>query len=204
MQIKNVIFDYGQVMIHFNPAYMIGQYVTDPTDAALLEEVVFDRLYWDRLDDGTTTDEEVLSACCERLPQRLWESARTIYYNWIYNIPPVEGMAELVAYLRGQYGVKLYLLSNISCYFAAHREEMPFLSLFDGCVLSGPIGLVKPDPAIYAHLCNTYPIRPEESLFIDDNACNIEAAKAFGIHGYLFDGDAVKLKTYLDKLLTQE
>ena len=70
VRIKNVIFDYGQVMIHFNPAYMVGQYVTDPADATLLEEVVFDRLYWNRLDSGTITDEEVLSACRERLDRK--------------------------------------------------------------------------------------------------------------------------------------
>lgn len=201
MSIKNVIFDYGQVMIHFTPSYMVGQYVTDPSDAALLTEVVFDRLYWNRLDAGTISDEEVLSACCERLPKRLWESARTIYYNWIYHIPPIEGMAELVTYLREQYGVGLYLLSNISCYFADHREEMPSLSLFDGCVLSGPIGMVKPDPAIYVHLCDTYHLCPEESVFIDDCTGNIEAAEAYGIHGYLFDGDVAKLRAYLDEIL---
>ena len=50
MSIKNVVFDFGQVMVYFNPKYMVGVYVKDKDDAALLEEVVFDRLYWDRLD----------------------------------------------------------------------------------------------------------------------------------------------------------
>ena len=201
MAIKNVVFDFGQVMARYEPAYMTGQYVTDAADAALVAEVVFDRLYWDKLDDGTITDEEVLAGCQERLPERLWEIAEMVYRNWIYHLPPVEGMAELVNYLRQRYGVGLYLLSNISCYFAAHREELPALSLFDGCVLSGPIGLVKPNKAIYAYLCDTYRLHPQETLFIDDSPVNIAGAESYGIHGYLFDGDAGRLRAYLDTLL---
>ena len=201
MHIKNVVFDYGQVMIHFEPAYMVGKYVSDPADAKLLEEVVFDRLYWDDLDKDAISDEEVMAACRGRLPERLWEVADTIYYNWIYNIPEVEGMHQLVVDLREQYGVRLFLLSNISTYFADHREEMPALAEFDYCVLSGTIGLAKPDRAIFAHLCDTCGILPTETLFIDDSPVNIAAARDYGINGYLFDGDVQKLKAYLDKVL---
>ncbi|MBQ8684446.1 MAG: HAD family phosphatase [Clostridia bacterium] len=201
MKIKNVVFDYGQVMIHFKPAYMVGRYVSDPADARLLEEVIFDRLYWDDLDKNAISDEAVMAACRQRLPQRLWEVADTIYYNWIYNIPPVEGMEELVVYLRQQYGVGLYLLSNISTYFADHAEEMPSVGVFDRCVLSGPLGIVKPDRAIFAHLCDTCGLIPEETLFIDDSPLNLAGAKAYGIHGYQFDGDVRKLKAYLDEVL---
>ena len=59
--IKNVVFDFGQVLVRFEPSYMVGQYVSDPIDAKLLEEVVFDRLYWDRLDAGTISNEEVIA-----------------------------------------------------------------------------------------------------------------------------------------------
>ena len=58
--IKNVVFDFGQVLVHFQPAYMVGKYVTDEADAKLLKEVLFDRLYWDKLDAGTITDEEAV------------------------------------------------------------------------------------------------------------------------------------------------
>ena len=64
--IKNIVFDYGNVMVRFEPSYMVGRYVCDREDAALLEKVVFDRLYWDRLDAGTITDEETLRECRKR------------------------------------------------------------------------------------------------------------------------------------------
>ena len=94
--IKNVVFDCGQVLIHFDPKYMVERYVTDPEDSALLQEVIFDRAYWNRLDLGTITDEEVVAESCGRVPERLHGAVAEIYYNWIYNIPEMEGMKELV------------------------------------------------------------------------------------------------------------
>jgi putative hydrolase of the HAD superfamily len=81
MSINNVIFDFGQVLVHFEPSYMVGVYVSDENDKALLEEVVFDRLYWDRLDKGTISNEETVSLIKERLPERLWDVSEKIYYN---------------------------------------------------------------------------------------------------------------------------
>ena len=47
--IKNVVFDFGQVMVHFRPRWMVERCVSDKSDVQLLTEVVFDRLYCDRL-----------------------------------------------------------------------------------------------------------------------------------------------------------
>ena len=94
--IKNVVFDFGKVMVHFEPRYMVEQYVTESEDVALLEEVLFDRLYWDRADAGTITDEEVIAACKTRLPERLHAVAERIYWNWIYHLPEIDGMRMLV------------------------------------------------------------------------------------------------------------
>ncbi|MBR7101439.1 MAG: HAD family phosphatase [Clostridia bacterium] len=201
MSIKNVVFDFGQVMVHFEPSYMVGKYVEDKEDAALLEKVVFDRLYWDKLDAGTITGEKTLEECRKRLPERLWDVADTIFYNWIYNIPEIDGMADLVSYVKNTYGVKILLLSNISHYFADHANEISCLSDFDGFVFSARIGIVKPSREIFEYLCNSFGILPSETVFVDDNKDNINGANQFGINGYLFDGDVPKLKAYLDEIL---
>ena len=117
MSIKNVIFDFGQVIIKFVPEIMVSPYVTDKEDKELMCQVLFDRLYWDKLDKGTITNEEVLKLVKERLPERLWEVSDKIYYNWIYNVPEIEGMRDLIIKLKEKYGVGIYLLSNISNYF---------------------------------------------------------------------------------------
>ena len=201
MKIKNVIFDFGQVIVHFEPEYMVGRYVSDPEDKALLCEVLFDRLYWDKLDKGTITDKEALDAVKTRVPERLWEACDTIYYNWIYNIPEIDGMRELVKYLKEKYALRVVLLSNISKYFASHRDEIPVLSEFEYCVFSALLGITKPSKEIFAHICEKCDMNPEETIFVDDNSANIEASIRFGLNGYQFDGDAKKLKAYFDEIL---
>ena len=203
MSIKNVIFDFGQVLVHFEPSYMVGAYVSDNDDKVLLEEVVFDRLYWDKLDKGTISNEETMSLIKERLPERLWNVADKIYYNWIYNIPEIDGMSELLSHLKNEHGVRLFLLSNISNYFASHSMEIPILKKLDGLVMSAPIGIVKPSYEIFDHICKKYDIVPNEAIFVDDRVDNIEGAIAYGINGYVFDGDSEKLKVYLDGILTK-
>ena len=201
MSIKNVVFDCGQVLVHFEPSYMVGVYVKDEKDKALLEEVVFDRLYWDKLDMGTISNEETVSEIKKRIPERLWDCAEKIYFNWIYNIPEIEGMNDLVNDLKSRHGVKLFLLSNISKYFATHARELEILKHFDGLVMSAEIGIVKPSFEIFDYLCKTYNLSPEETVFVDDRRDNIEGAEKYGIHGYLFDGDVNKLRDYLESIL---
>ncbi len=198
--IKNFVFDFGKVMVHFEPSYMVGVYVDDADDALLLAEVVFDRLYWDKLDAGTISDSEVVKACKSRLPERLWQVAEKIYYNWIYNIPEIDGMSDLTRYVKSK-GAPLYLLSNISEYFAAHKDEIPSLAHFDRCFFSAVCGHVKPHADMFEYLCRECGIKPEETLFVDDSPVNIAGAEAFGIKGYLFDGDVEKLSRYIYQLI---
>lgn len=201
--IKNVVFDFGQVLVHFEPEYMTSRYVSDEEDIRLVSGVVFDRLYWDRLDAGTISDAEVVSESLKRLPERLWEAAEKVYYNWVYNIPEIDGMKNLLGYIREKYGVKTYLISNISHYFADHSDEISILDGFDGCIFSSRCGLSKPDKRIFEHICKTYGILPEETVFVDDNEGNVKAAEEMGIKTYLFKKDARCLKEWFDSVLPE-
>ena len=57
---KNFIFDFGQVIVKFEPEYMTSAYVKNAEDVKLVKDIAFDRLYWDKLDAGIITDEEVI------------------------------------------------------------------------------------------------------------------------------------------------
>lgn len=199
--IKNVIFDFGQVMVRFEPEYMVGRYVTDGEDAALLSRVIFDRALWDRLDAGTIEDSEVVLACKSVLPERLHDTAEKIYYNWLYNLPEIPGMKELVHELKTEHGTGVFLLSNISRYFAEHKDENPSLREFDGYVFSAVAGLTKPSAEIFAHICDKFSLDKESTIFVDDNEKNVKGALDFGLKAYLFDGDAVKLRDFIFKNL---
>jgi len=198
--IKNYIFDFGRVLVDFDADYLTSVYVDNEDDRKAISEVVFDRLYWDRLDDGTITDDEVKKSVCARLPENLHALACEVYDGWINNLPQIAGMRELIVDIKSR-GGKLFLLSNISKGFADNYKSQPeldaLLALFDGLVFSGSIGLIKPDKEIFLYLLEKFQIKAEESIFIDDSMKNISGAKAAGIDGYLFDGDVEKLCDFL-------
>ncbi len=199
---NNIIFDFGKVLVEFSPEYMTKQYVSDQDDARLIADAVFDRKYWDPLDDGSITDSEVIDGFCEQLPSHLHEVAAKVYKNWAYNLPFIDGMPELVKKLK-ESEKKIFLLSNISIGFAEDYKNIApineLFSLFDGLVFSGPLGIVKPDKEIFCHLLNTYNLNADDCIFIDDSEKNINGAVNAGIEGYLFDRDVEKLAEYLFK-----
>lgn len=194
---KNIIFDYGQVIISFDPYYMTKCYIDNEAACKELSEIIFDRLYWDRLDNGSITDDEVKAEIIKRVPEEYCDAAVKVYDNWYYNNPVISETAELIRELK-QNGAKLYLLSNISIGFAENWQKIPevskILSLFDGLVFSGPIGMNKPNRDIFEYLLKKYDLKAEECIFIDDSEKNINGAKAAGINAILFTGNIEKIK----------
>ena len=65
--VQNYIFDFGNVLTRFDIKELTAAAVKDETLLEEISEVVFDRLYWDRLDAGTISDEEVKEAIRSRL-----------------------------------------------------------------------------------------------------------------------------------------
>lgn len=83
---------------------------------------------------------------------------------------------------------KIYLLSN----FDAHAIDIlaltypDFFSLFDGVIISGQVGYLKPYPEMYRYIMETYDLRSDDSLFIDDQSENIVGAESVGIPCLLY------------------
>lgn len=198
--IKNYIFDFGNVLSQFYPDKLTAPFVSDEKMLKIISDVVFDRLYWDRLDDGSITDEEIKADIKNRLPDELGEVGCKVYDNWISSMTPVPNMKELVIDIKNS-GKKLYLLSNISTGFAKGYKDVPWLKelldCFDGLVFSGEIKLIKPNREVFEYLLEKFSLKADECLFIDDSEKNVIGAKTAGIDGYLFDGDAEKLRKYL-------
>lgn len=198
---KNYIFDFGQVIVKFDTKYMTSVYISDQEDICLVEKVVFDRIYWDKLDAGTITDEEVKEGIKSRLPERLQVKACTVYDNWYHNLPFVDGIQELLCKIKSK-GGRLFLLSNISKGFAGnyiHISKIKELfDMFDGLVFSAPIGMTKPSKEIFNYVINKYNLKADETVFIDDNENNILGAQNAGLSAFLFNCDSVKaLEDYI-------
>lgn len=199
--IKNYIFDFGNVLARFDPLMLTKAHISDPDIVKTVSETVFDRLYFDRLDDGTLDDDEMKTELHQRLDKSLHVYADKVYDNWVLSMPPVEGMCELVRDIK-ESGARIYLLSNISRGFARKYKNCEWInelfSLFDGLVFSGVIGIVKPKREIFEYILSEYSLKADECLFIDDSALNINSADAVGINTYHFDGDADKLRQYIN------
>lgn len=91
---------------------------------------------------------------------------------------------KLVQELKEQ-GHKVYILSNWDTEsFALMKEKYAQnFALFDGIVISGEVGLIKPHTSIYESTLSKYQIHPSNVCFIDDQSVNIQAAQLTGIHG---------------------
>lgn len=198
--IRNVIFDFGNVLGWTLADYTTKTYVSDEEERKFIREVVFDPQDWDELNRGAMTDEEMLSKIRSRLPENLWEDACIVYNNWTNTATPVPGMIRLVRELK-QKGYRMYLLSNATMTFAQKYKDIPWmvsvLEHFDGLVFSAEVGMAKPDREIYEYVLNTYGLKAEETIFVDDFKVNAEAAAKLGIEGYVFDQDAEKLRKHL-------
>lgn len=195
--IKNIIFDCGNVLISYDEHYIASFFVDDENDIDLLARVAMARKYWDAFDAGALEPETYKKEVKKELPERLFAAACGICDKWTSHCPPIDGMRELARDINAK-GTPLYLLSNFN---QRLREEIdivfPELALFNGLVISGEIGMVKPNEEIYRYILDKYSLVPEECIFIDDNKNNIAACEKIGINGYLFDGDVKKLREYL-------
>ena len=72
-----------------------------------------------------------------------------------------------------------------------HIERIySFWDVFDGGVISCHLHLIKPEPAIYTYLLETYRLDRDETLFIDDTEINLTAAAQLGIQTIHFEHPA--------------
>ena len=130
--IRNVVFDMGNVLIHWKPNLFVEDLGVPEGDRALLLREVFGSVEWIQMDRGTLSMEDGLDVICRRLPERLRGPARELTLNWWRRwLLPVEGMADLVRELKGL-GYGVYLLSNAKLDLPLYFDRIPGSECFDG------------------------------------------------------------------------
>jgi len=99
---------------------------------------------------------------------------------------PIAGSVEILAELK-TLGTHLYCLTNFSAEtYPPTFERFEFLRWFRGVLVSGEVGVIKPDPRIFELLLERFAIDPKRAVYIDDVAANVDAARPFGIHTVRF------------------
>lgn len=188
--LKNVIFDFGGVVCTFSQDAILDDFCTGEAHARL-KPVLFRS--WQALDEGTADYEEYVAETLKLLEGADKQIARRFFREWHRSMRPIPGIWALVGELKAR-GYGVYLLSNASTWFAGHLDDYPILRLFDGRLISAPEKMAKPEERIYRLALERFGLNAAETLFVDDRAENTEAAERVGIAGYVFDGDAEKLR----------
>jgi len=180
------IFDLGGVLIEWNPRHLYRKLFNG--DVAAMERFLADvcTTAWNERQDAGRS---FADGTRELLPQHADKVDLIEAFGKRFDemIPgAIEGSVALLAELK-QSRVPVYAITNWSAEtFPPQRERFPFLSWFDGIVVSGFEGVIKPDPRIFQILCRRYGIDPRSAVFIDDVARNADAASSVGIHGIYF------------------
>ena len=196
--IRNIIFDMGNVLLTYDPHYIVSQLTEKDENRQLLQKAIFEAPEWAQLDAGTIEEEKFLALVQSRLPEALHQEVRTIFEHWHEQMVPIDAAYHLVKELKAA-GYHLYLLSNASLRFHQYEDHIPAFQLLDGRFISADFHCLKPQRTIYQTFCSHFGVKPEECLFIDDMPANIEGGKAAGIDGIVFDGDVNHLREALSQ-----
>ncbi len=183
--IKNIIFDFGSVLVDWNPHYLFDSYFGSVEKADYFLANICNRRLNERTDGGEAFA-DVLAELKLRFPD--WKDAIQEYWdNWEKMMgKQIPGMYEKLQSLKEQ-GYRLYGLTNWSSEtFYRIMSNYPIFKLLDGFVVSGDVKMTKPHPEIFHYLLDKYGIRAEESCFVDDQPLNVAGAQAIGIKGIVF------------------
>jgi putative hydrolase of the HAD superfamily len=184
----NVVFDLGAVVVAWEPARLLQAHFPEraPTAEAAraLAKAFFHHEDWLAFDCGIRSVDEVVARSASRLGL-----PETAVHDMIVplgeRLDPIPESIELLDQLRtrrdGGEDVRLFYLSNMPVPYArALERRLSFFQWFDGGVFSGDVKLVKPNSEIYELLAWRHGFDPAQTLFIDDTAANVEAARALG------------------------
>lgn len=182
----SVVFDLGNVLIEWDRRNLFEKLIDDPEELQEFLDTVFTMEDNMELDRGTPLH-QVASSVAERHPGRR-DLVMAFADRWVETLGGViHGTVEILDELSRN-GVPLYALTNWGRdTFAMIEANYSFFELFDGMVVSGREGVIKPDPAIFDVLCSRYAFEPEDAVFIDDSGANIAAAMSLGFDAILFE-----------------
>lgn len=196
--IRHIVFDIGKVLIHYDPNLPYSRIIPDEAERRWF----FDNVCthdWNMEQDRGRGWAEAEAEIIARYPERE-EQIRAFRLNWREMVP--HAYEDSVTLMTGliDAGHDVTMLTNFAAdTFQEAREMYPFLDLPRGVTVSGEVGLLKPDVAIYQRHVADFGLDPAACLFIDDVTVNVEGARAAGWQAVQFLG-ADKLRADLKDL----
>jgi 2-haloacid dehalogenase len=196
--LTTAVFDLGGVLIDWDPRHLYRQLFDNPDEMeSFLAEVT--TAEWNAHQDAGRPWAEAIEILVGEYPERR-ELIESFHRRWPEMLGgEIPGTPDVLAELRAA-GVRLLALSNWSAeMFPVALERFDFLAWFEGIIISGEVGVNKPDRRIFEHLAERFGIEPEAAVFVDDSVANIDAATDLGFRAIHFT-DATALRHALVKL----
>ena len=185
MKAENVIFDFGGVLVDWNPRYLYRDYFEDESEMEnFLRSVCTDE--WNVEQDRGRSLAEGTRLLQDKFPE--FHSLIQLYYDkWEVMLHgDIPETVSLLYKLKEKY--KLYGLTNWSAEtITIAYERFPFFREFNGIVVSGEEKMIKPDKQLYHLLLDRYNLNAGNTIFIDDNIKNIKAAEEMGMNAIHFE-----------------
>ena len=179
-QIKAVVFDFGGVLLRWDPRNLYSRFFPEEPQAMedFLAEIGF--MEWNAQQDKGRPFAEAVASLSNQF-QHPAHLINAYQENWKESITgTIDGTVELLRMLK-ETGISLYGLSNWSAEtFAMVNHEFKFFNLFDEIVLSGEVKLIKPEPELFELFLQKIGKPANQCLFIDDSEANITTARKLG------------------------
>jgi 2-haloacid dehalogenase len=178
--IQAILFDFGNVLLEWNPRYVYRRYFPDDEQAMenFFHEVNF--MDWNALQDKGRSFTEGVADLSKQFPHYS-DLIQAYHDHWKESIgDPLEGTVEILKRLKNA-GYPLYGLSNWSAEtFPYARQKFDFFNLLDDIIISGEVLSIKPEPEFFEIALRRIGRPARECLFIDDSLANIEQARRMG------------------------
>jgi 2-haloacid dehalogenase len=199
--IDAVILDIGNVLIRWDPEGFYDRRIGSDRRARLFDEVPLVEMN-EGIDLGAPFLKTVTKTA-EAHPG--WHDEIMLWHDdWLGMTAP--GDPRMVAMMRAlrAKGVPVWALSNFGIETLALADvEYPILTEFDRRIVSGELGVMKPDPEIYGAV-EAQGVDPEHLLYTDDNPANVSAAEVRGWRSHLFQGaDGWAVRLVAEGILTE-
>lgn len=197
-QIRNVVFDIGNVMVRWSPMEIIRLTFGDSSRNEALAQSIFHSELWRGLNRGEYTEQEVKTELQHLLdlPKEITES---LFYYIRRTLILLFGSTELLKKLIDAGYTTYALTDNVIEIVDYLKKQYDFWDCFSGVIVSAEVGCLKPDAEIFNHLISQYQVDPRESVFIDDLSKNIEGSRRVGFYGIQFY-DSAQCEQELNKL----
>ena len=195
--IKNIIFDFGNVLFEWNQDEIVKNFTKNKQEQEILKKVIFKSEEWFKLDDGSMEYQEIIPLFKEKLPINLKSKVEEIMGTWYTKMPINQEICNLIKELK-ENDYKVYALSNTHVPVYEYVKKLEIGKYFDGFLISAVEKMMKPNEEIYYRLFEKFNLVPQECFFIDDSEENILVSRKCGMEGHIFKiNDFEKLKEEL-------